>query len=82
MVNNKGLYFLGGCFHTRLEADERLGDFAALVVLDADDGRLHYRRVGEQEAFELGGWHLEALELDEFLDAIDDVDVAVGVEVG
>lgn len=56
-------------------------DLVAVVVVVADDGGVGDAGVGDEEGFEFGGGDLEALVLDQFLDAVDDVEPAVGVGV-
>ncbi len=69
------------CRRNALQHDERARDLAALDVLERHDGRIGNRRMREQHGFELGGRHLQPLVLDELLDAIDDVEIPVGVRV-
>ena len=59
-----------------LEHDERLGQLTRLFVGDADHRDIGDGRMGDEQRFELGRRHLEALVLDELLHPIDDVDVA------
>ena len=66
---------------SRLERDVRGGDLAGLVVGHPDHGGIGDLGMGEQQRLELGGWDLEALVLDELLEPVDDVEVAVGVDV-
>ena len=58
-----------------------LGSLAGFVVVDTDHCCVGDTGVRQQQAFELSRRHLEALVLDEFLDPVDDEDVAVVVEV-
>ena len=62
--------------------DERHGHFAGARVGAAGDGRVGDERVREQERLELGRRDLERVDLDQFLDAVDDEQVAVGVDAG
>jgi hypothetical protein len=61
--------------------DERLRHLAGLLVRAGDDRRVRHRRVLEDHGLELGGGDLEALVLDELLEAVDEVEprVLVGV---
>src|SRR5262249_3077128 len=63
------------------EHDEGLRDLAGLLVGARNHRGVHDRGMREQQAFELGRRHLHALVFDQLLDAIDDVEVAVGVGV-
>jgi hypothetical protein len=67
------LELLGGP-RRRVGHDEGLGQLARLVVGHADDRDVGDLRVGDEQRLELGRRHLEALVLDELLDAVDDRD--------
>lgn len=55
-------------------------DFGRLAaIIEADDGDVVDVGMVGEEALELGGGDLEALVLDEFLDAVGDEKIAVGV---
>ena len=62
--------------------DEGLGQLARLLVGDADHGDVADVLVPEDQGLELGGRDLEALVLDQLLEAVDDLEVAVGVDDG
>lgn len=69
---SSGLFLLGGATRdTHLCAgtghDERKGELAAILVLDADDARVYDVYVVEQVALELRGCDLEAAYFDELL---------------
>ena len=66
---------------SRLEHHEGLRHLARLLVGRADHRRVRDRRMGEQQRLQLGGRDLEALVLDELLQAVDDEEVAVVVDV-
>jgi hypothetical protein len=58
------------------------GYFSSLIfVVDADDGDIIDVRVGGEDAFEFGGWNLEAFVFDEFFDAVGDVEISVCILV-
>ena len=58
---------------------EGLHRLAAVVVRDADDGDLAYRRVGVEHLFHLARPDLEAGHVDLVLQPVDDVEPALGV---
>ncbi len=64
-----------------LQHDERARQLAALGVGQRHDGRVGDGRVRQQRGLELRGRHLHALVLDELLEPVDDVEIAVGVGV-
>ena len=62
------------------EHDEALGSLACPLVRHADDARVGHGGVSQQHRLELGGRHLEAADLDQLLDAVDDREPAVAVD--
>ena len=53
--------------------DVTLGDLLSRLVDDTDHRGVRHLGVGEQVRLQLRGWNLEALVLDQFLEAVDDV---------
>ena len=62
--------------------DEGGRDLAGLVVGKPDDRGVRDIGMGEQQGLELGRRDLESLVLDQLLEPVDDVDVAVRVDLG
>ena len=70
------------CFNTRLQRDIRPRHLGRLrLLIHANDGGIRDLGVRQQLALELGRRDLEALVLDELLDAVGDVEVPVLVLV-
>ena len=71
-------FFFTKCHRSVYDVGTR--DFGRLaVVIKADDGDVVDKGMADEEALELGGGDLEALVLDQFLDAVGDEEDAVGV---
>ena len=62
--------------------DERVRRLAPLLVRHADDGRFLHRGMAQQHAFDLDRRDVLAAADDHVLDAVADLDVAVGVHDG
>ena len=75
------LELLGGGRRTRLEHDDRVDLLTPCRVGDADHGDLLDRRVGRDRVLDLDRVDVLAAGDDHVLDPVDEVDVAVGVEV-
>ena len=64
-----------------LQHDERLRDLAGLLVEGGDDRGIRDLGMRQQQRLELGRRHLVALVLDELLEAVDDLELAVVVHL-
>src|SRR5215213_298519 len=62
--------------------DECFRDLASPLVWSGDDGGVGHRRMGQQDGFQFGGGDLEALVLDQLLEAVDDEEVTASVGAG
>ena len=62
--------------------DVGLGELASSLVRDTDDGHVGHGGVAAQDGLEFGRGHLEAFDLDKFLDPFEQEQVAIGVEAG
>ena len=60
---------------------ERLRALAVALVRHADDRGIGDSRVGDEHGFELGGRDLEAADLDQLLEPVDEKDASVLVDV-
>ena len=61
--------------HAGLERDERLGHLAVQVIRHADDRRLGHCRVPVQDVFDLPRIHIDAVDDNHVLAAIDQIEV-------
>ena len=80
MLPHERLQFLEREVGARRQLHERLGQLAGRIVGHADHGNVEHLRMRGDEALELRRWHLETVVLDEFLDAVNDREVAVLVD--
>jgi hypothetical protein len=72
LSGDKVLDLLSGCLGARAENYEGDGNLARIGVRPPHAGGIGDGRVGEEERLEFGGWNLETVVLDEFLESIDD----------
>src|SRR5690349_5733074 len=81
LIGDELLHLVLGGFGIGSQHDVRRRNLTRLVVGQTDDRGVGDLRVREQQRLEFRRRHLEALELDELLETVDDEEVPVGVDV-
>lgn len=69
------------CFGVRAQHHDGGDVFAELLMRDGEHAGLQHRRMAQQDLFDLQGRDLLPAAVDDVLDAADDEEVAVGVEI-